>query len=666
MNHGVAAGMLALNLVAVALTSVVGVRRFYRQSLPEKFTLLVSMAVAGAAQVLAAVLLLGYLEILTPARWSLVHAGVCLVVLLACRREIPQWAEVRRLKERATNAVRGLSWFEWVLLSVVAVILAASFAAVLLGEPLVHDALSCGLSRVAYWLQEESIRHFPTNELRQNYRPFNADLLMLWFVGVFRRGYPLAALPQFFGGMLAIASAIGLARAQGFSRMAQWALLLFVLSMPNFTAQLSTSQSDLVTAGFFSAGLFLLRGSLVSKNWRCAVFAWIAIALAAGTKATIFFWVASFPLLVILWVTVFKADARAWLRHGTLAVIALGVFAAPRYVENRLNHGNFLGPQEAIALHDGARSGDWIARLGVNAASYLEQSIEPASNPILLRPVLRPVWQAFLPSFSASDPFAVGLYPRRASLERFGDGERNADTLSSGGIGVLLPLLGFLFAGLAWARKIPAPAAREVVFHGLAVLLYVIVFSLLFLWWPVNWRSFNVLVVPMALCAAYVIQAAKERAARVVTGLLALVTFCSAGETFAFAFNSGLATIVSRNPRGYLAVHAAQQMVANRLFKNGSRIGILLAAGPPLAGFFRGDAQARITFVEFASVARSQTAEEVLAAGKLDVLVISPESFTKPSGAASAAKVQSADGTILYVVYRPRSLRAGAGLSPAQ
>jgi hypothetical protein len=103
--------------------------------------------------------------------------------------------------------------------------------------------------------QEGSLRHFPTNEPRHSYMPINVDLVMLWFTHPFSAGFPFTTLAQVWGAGLLLLSTWSLASAAGLCRRGRLGALALVLGMPSVLVQVTTTQSDLLTAGLASAAL---------------------------------------------------------------------------------------------------------------------------------------------------------------------------------------------------------------------------------------------------------------------------------------------------------------------------------------------------------------------------------------------------------------------------
>ncbi len=167
--------------------------------------------------------------------------------------------------------------------------------------PMNYDSNTYRLSRVAYWLQEQNISHFQTNDQRQNFMAQNADLVMLWLISFFRYGFPLVHVTQFFGGLLGCAAVYEFCRGFGFSRLWRLGAVITFLGIPNAATQFFTSQTDLFTTGCLVAGLYFLFQALHQHQCQFWSLFGVGLGLAIGAKGTVFYWGPGLLWLFICW-----------------------------------------------------------------------------------------------------------------------------------------------------------------------------------------------------------------------------------------------------------------------------------------------------------------------------------------------------------------------------
>jgi hypothetical protein len=589
---------------------------------------LATLLLVGVAQIVAAGLALGYAGRLSTRNILLLHVAVALA---ASRLPLPsgkaEAASLRSLLRAAWQGFGAWTRTEKALGAGLLGILAVTAVTGLLAEPLTHDALSYRLSRIAYWLQEGSIRHFSTNEIRQNLMPVNGDLVMLWLTHPFRIGFPLVSLSQSAGGILVILGVWLLGGLVGSSRMGRLTAAYLVLGMPNVFVQLMTSQNDLLHAGLVGAGLALFLRGIAGAG--LAVPAWLGFALGMGSKGTVFYWAPGLALIALVAVLVLRPSRRLLLKHAAAAALLVPLFGLPRYVENFARYGDAFGPPEMYALAHGASS-DAAERAWLNLRSYAAQSIEPASNPPGVSSLLRRPWSVMVDSLPERDAHAVSAYPRRKNLRLYSEQPlRNADVVSSG---LLAPILGALSATLALLRLRRRETRRDAALllaMGASTLLFALVFSAWFVWWPVNFRYFTLVAPPLAIAGASAVEWIARRAGP-VAWLVPLGWAATLLPTlYLGTANSGLRAVApAPGVFPFYGQHVGQRDMLLRIVPDRSVVGVALPFNTVLGGFFRVGRSVRIVFLSPQVVAAQPTAEDALSAYGLFALVTPPGLFS--------------------------------------
>lgn len=584
---------------------------------------LLAFQVLAAAQVVAVGLVLGYTGRLFTAAILAAHAVIFLSVWLATRAGAPP-ETVRSALGSLARAIRAWPSRErWLALGIASVV-ALLVATGTLAEHVTHDALSYRLSRIGYWLQEASIRHFATNEARQSYQPMNADLLMLWLTHPFRTGYPLATLAQSWGGVLVLLSAFGVAGELGLSRPARLGAIALVLGMPAVLLQFTTSQNDLVTAGLVSTTVCLGLASL--RDPRLALPAWLALALALGAKGTVFYTAPGLVALAVVMAAAAGFDRRSLARHAVCATACVALLASPRYLENLLAWGDPFAPPELYADHVGSTAASGLgAKAALNLTTYAAQALDPKANAAVLAPLLAPAFHALVAALPEGDAFAIHAYPRRSSLLFFsGQPLHNADTAS---LGIVTPLLALAGAWIAIVRVLRRRGPPDVLAPGLAVFaaLFFLCLAAFFVWWPTNVRFFSLVAVPVATLAALALETLRGR-----TRLVAWVSAVALGAAIAFevftgSINGGWRALprTARPGLPWWGDHRAERGVVGSLAP-GTRLGVLLPGNTVLAGLFRSESAVRVSFVTEASAEQAGTAAEVMRRHRLDALLARP------------------------------------------
>jgi hypothetical protein len=610
-------GLAVLGLQSILLAS--GSLRIVRRFAPttDRVAFAVAVQVVALAQICAITLALGYSGLLSSSAIVAFHVALWLGTRYAVGS--PAGAEPRGARawlegrvQPAHAAAVGLG------LIVVSLALTGVFS-----ENLVHDSLSYRVSRIGYWLQQASVRHFPTNESRQNFSAIDADLVMLWFTHPFASGFPLVTLAQSWGGALLLSSTWGAAASIGLGWRGRAGAALLVLGMPCVFVQFMTSQNDLVTAGLFSAFAYLWLRARATDDWPWP--AGLALALAIGAKGTVFYVAPAAVLAALVAAGSLRGLAVRVRRHAVAFLVSLVLLAAPRYVENQLAYGNPFAPAEAYELNHGPTGLATLPRkMALNTASYGAQALEPGSNPAVLAPLVRPLFRAIVERLPDGDPFSIAAYPRRTTLTALSlEPLRNADTVSTGVLAPLLAVLGAVIAGMGWAGRTPGEP-RLVVAAAVCAAGFLACFSALYLWWPSSFR-FSSLVAPfLALAAAWGLERLRARARALAWIVAAGLSVSLMAEVYLGTANAGWRTIPPVEVRWlfYRDLVAERAIVA--ALPPSSTLAVALPYNTVLAGFFWERQRVRVRFVTSEAVSRAGDAESILRESGLDALVARP------------------------------------------
>lgn len=195
-------------------------------------------------------------------------------------------------------------------------------------EPNNYDSLTYHLSRVMYYLGQNSLAHFQTEDIRQVFFTFNYNLLQL---ACFIYHPPLQSI-NFLNVAAWIMTGVGLYRVTRFcgcSANASLAGTWLALTATGVLAQATATTLDLPTVGA------LLASFVFALRWRenqrpvDAMLAGLAAGLAAGAKLTVVFFGPAVVLLILLfWLhhwkqgqnRAFFSGVRAWLLPAALAI----------------------------------------------------------------------------------------------------------------------------------------------------------------------------------------------------------------------------------------------------------------------------------------------------------------------------------------------------------
>lgn len=206
------------------------------------------------------------------------------------------------------QAISALSREEKFIVFAISGILASTLVQAVVSPPNNFDSMTYHMSRVMHWIQQGSVAHFPTSNLRQIEMNPWAEFAILHFQ-ILTGGDRLANLMQWFSMLGSIIGVSYIAGLLGATRRGQLFSGLLAATLPMAVLQASSTQNDLVVS--FWMVCFVIFGMLSSKE---KSFLWIALmscslGLAILTKGTAYIY--AFPF--VLWF--FAGDVKfSWRR----------------------------------------------------------------------------------------------------------------------------------------------------------------------------------------------------------------------------------------------------------------------------------------------------------------------------------------------------------------
>jgi len=284
-------------------------------------------------------------------------------------------------------------------------------------EPATADGLTYHMPRIGQWLQDGRVHELASQDERMNFVATVPDLAMAWLLGGTSVGFRPADLAQAIGGMLAFLATVGLARQTGLGRLPSVLAGALLFGMANVAVQFTSSQTDLFTAGAFSAAFFLWLAAW--QRGESSVLGGAGAGLALGAKGTLFYLAPGF----VVWVA-FVAWKRPlawplWRRTVVAAVLGVELFAMPLFLHNSRDFGDPLGPKEWVGkLHQGAGSNrEFLEKLTWNLECSVAQVFEPQSQPVLLRGAGRAVVAQLENHVPIRDPYTLDGLSRKSTLQ---------------------------------------------------------------------------------------------------------------------------------------------------------------------------------------------------------------------------------------------------------
>lgn len=242
----------------------------------------------------------------------------------------------------------GRDWLLWGIFSGIALVLAGTFVCAFSTPPNNADALTYHLPRQVYWMQQEHVGLFPTNNRRMLAMPPLAEYAGLHLM-ILSGGDRWVNLIQWLAFALTALTASSIARELGGNARLQALAALLVVTIPIAVLEAVNSKNDLLAAYFLCALAFFGLRAYNSRQFSVAQAACVGIAcgLLALVKGTGLM----FGLPVAAWIGAACIRAigfRRALGWGACAAVIALTINAGHFIRLTQAFGTPLGPSVSV------------------------------------------------------------------------------------------------------------------------------------------------------------------------------------------------------------------------------------------------------------------------------------------------------------------------------
>ncbi|NUR71569.1 MAG: hypothetical protein HOU81_12180 [Hamadaea sp.] len=280
-------------------------------------------------------------------RWSIAVVWLVFAAAFAgwwVRRGRPRPNPARRWADARAWWVAA-SKIERFLVSVIGGLLLTELVMAILAEPNNYDSQTYHLSRIEHWVADGNLEAYPTAIQRQISLAPGAEYLLA-HLRLLTGGDALYNLVQWSAGVLCVFAASRIVAQFGGGRRAQLLAAFVVATTPMVTLQASSTQVDLIVAGWVaSVATLVLDDTRRKATLRTVAWIGLGFGLAAVTKATGLLGTA--PML-LLWgiaqLRLGRVRDLARVAGTSVAILAIAaVLCAPFYYRNYQVFGSPLG-----------------------------------------------------------------------------------------------------------------------------------------------------------------------------------------------------------------------------------------------------------------------------------------------------------------------------------
>ncbi len=252
---------------------------------------------------------------------------------------------IAELRSRIKHGRSGLSQYERLLLTAIAILFFLEFIQGIIYPPNTFDSLTYHLSRVVSWISHHSVAPYPTYIPRQLYQPPLAEYFILHF-NLLNRGDYFAASVQFFFQLACFVSILAISRQLGLNRYYRLTAFVLAATIPQVVLQASSTQNDVVASFFVLAAFYFAIKSIKEPGFENYLFLGLSAGLGLFTKGTAYLFVA--PILLVfginVLITIFKTKQFIHFWYAVLLVALVPLLInARQYYRNYSYSDNLLG-----------------------------------------------------------------------------------------------------------------------------------------------------------------------------------------------------------------------------------------------------------------------------------------------------------------------------------
>ena len=338
--------ILSITLIAVAVGMQLRLFRF-----ADPIDSILGYMVLFGANIVLATLVLSELNVISGTGYLVVQVVIVaiswIVVSASGSFSRKRRREVRTAKPVPVDSDRVTRYLIWIFLAAMMLVALINVFVAVYVPPNSWDSMTYHLSRVGYWLQHKTLHHYYSQDFRQTSMPPNMEILFLWTIAFVKSDI----LVNLFSWFLYLGLGLLIyqtSRILGAEKHAALFSALVFLSLPIVVLASNSSKNDITVVFFTLAFFYYFHSGLKNRDNGKLVISGIALGLAVGAKATIFF--VAPGIVIASLVVAFSSKVKPaiygkWLAYCFLGILVLGAY---NYVQNYLSYANPFAPKSAV------------------------------------------------------------------------------------------------------------------------------------------------------------------------------------------------------------------------------------------------------------------------------------------------------------------------------
>lgn len=264
------------------------------------------------------------------------------------------------------------NWYDWIILFFVILIMLILGITALIAPPNTPDVLNYHMPRVMHWIQNHSVRHYPSGIEIQNSYPPAAEFQVLQLV-ILNGNDRWSNFAAWFTLLATAICASYLTSFLEVPRSGQLLSSLFVVTLPISISQASSVKNDLQVAFWILLVLTLMLEYYSRPNSRnLLIFIFAAIGLGLLTKTNTIVYLA--PILMWFAIKFIKNNGlKSVLQWGLVALLVISIINAGYLIRNVQTYNALMEPHQSSRLmNDSITPGGVFSNMLRNATFHAQ------------------------------------------------------------------------------------------------------------------------------------------------------------------------------------------------------------------------------------------------------------------------------------------------------
>jgi len=219
-----------------------------------------------------------------------------------------------------------------------------TFFTAIFSPPNNWDSMTYHMSRVQFWMQNNDVSFFNTNNFRQNIMPPFSGFFLL-NLQILSNSDSFANLIQWVSLFICIFTTSLICKEFGLDKRMQLISGFFICSMPTAILESSTTQNDLLLASYFLLFYYYQLLALKNPTGLNLIFSGLALGIGVLTKGTSYVFFFSIGITFFLYSIFYKNSIdRITVVYSSIITIIIGLtINIPHYFRTYIRYGDIFG-----------------------------------------------------------------------------------------------------------------------------------------------------------------------------------------------------------------------------------------------------------------------------------------------------------------------------------